>query len=209
MTGEALWRLYRLVRSCGARRVVIDSLNALFGGEFADAGLLQTSTQNLMHLFETIGIATLITWEIQDITGDLRINDHGLAAILDNMILLRYVEVASEMRRVIGIIKWRGTNHDRSLREFHITAHGFKVERKLSGLVGVLRGSAQGAVKEAVEEFVQPLVYIQDVAGMLERHEIDSDKVDGACAGLAQEAARVLSAIRRQLPEHEHREDLP
>jgi len=194
--GEALWRVYRLVRSRNARRVVIDSLSGLFGGECADIGLLQTSTQHLMHLFETMNITTLVTWEIQSITGDLYISDHGLSAIVDTLILLRYVEAGSEMRRVLGIIKARGTDHDHQLREFRITSGGFRVECKLAGFSDVLRGSARGTPKEAVEELLQPLLFIQDVAGMLRSGEVASEQVDGALESLAQEAEGVSNAIR-------------
>lgn len=197
--GEALWRLYRLVRSTGAGRVVVDSLNSLFGGDSQETGLIQTATQNLVCLFENMGITSLMTWELQDITGDLRISDHGMSAVLDSLILLRYVEVASEMRRVIGIIKSRGSEHDRGLREFRITNEGFRIENKLEGLSGVLRGSAQGTRKEAIEEFVQPLVYIQDVAAMIRRNEIPVDKVDAALDGLSQEAERVLATIKERM----------
>ena len=199
--GEALWRLYRLVRSFGSTRVVIDSLNALFGGEFADSGLMQTAMQHLMELFETMGITTLLTWELADITGNLRISDHGLSAILDALILLRYVEVGSEMHRVIGIIKCRGTDHDHQLRQFRITPEGFRVETKMVGLSGVLLGSASGRLKEAVEELVQPLVYIQDVAAMLRRQEVPPQRIDAALQGLEQEAERVLDSIRDRLGE--------
>jgi circadian clock protein KaiC len=48
------------------------------------------------------------------------------------------------VRRAITVLKMRGSDHDRRIREFHITDHGMKVGEPIAGAGGlVVRGSIQ------------------------------------------------------------------
>lgn len=49
----------------------------------------------------------------------------------DNVIILRYVEADSSIRKVVGILKVRGSDHDKALREYEITKNGINILGKL------------------------------------------------------------------------------
>jgi circadian clock protein KaiC len=66
---------------------------------------------------------------------------HGLAFVADNVILLRYAELESEVRRVLAIIKVRDGDHTKNLLEVGISKTGITVIGKFSGLTGVLGGN--------------------------------------------------------------------
>jgi circadian clock protein KaiC len=65
----------------------------------------------------------------------------GLAFVADNVILLRYAELESEVRRVLAVVKLRDGDHAKNLLEVEITKNGMTVIGKFSGLTGVLGGN--------------------------------------------------------------------
>ena len=66
----------------------------------------------------------------------------GLSFLFHNVILLRYLEIGSELRRAVNIIKMRTSNHDKGVFEYVIDENGFTVKDRLEGVTGVLGWSA-------------------------------------------------------------------
>ena len=58
------------------------------------------------------------------------------------MILLRYIEIESELRRAVSILKMRDSNHEKGVRQFQIGGQGLEVMDRLKGVTGVLGWSA-------------------------------------------------------------------
>jgi circadian clock protein KaiC len=59
---------------------------------------------------------------------------------VDSIVMLRYVEIESTLTRVISVIKLRGSNHSKEIREFEIKAGDFIIGEPLSGYEGLLSG---------------------------------------------------------------------
>jgi len=68
------------------------------------------------------------------------ITEVGASHLADNIVFLRYLEVAGEMRRAVGVLKKRTSSFEKTLREFEITRYGLKVGEPLTGLRGILSG---------------------------------------------------------------------
>ena len=66
----------------------------------------------------------------------------GLAFLFQNVIFLRYIELESEIRRAIGVIKMRDSDHYKGLRMVQISSRGFEVGEQIAGLTGLLGWSA-------------------------------------------------------------------
>ena len=66
----------------------------------------------------------------------------GLSFLFNNIVLLRYVELESEMRRALSILKMRGSQHAKDLVQFEIGKQGPVILGKLDGLTGVLGWTA-------------------------------------------------------------------
>ena len=64
----------------------------------------------------------------------------GLATIAENIILLRQVEIASELKRAIAVMKTRESAHDNKVRELTITDRGMAVGEPFRLQQAVLRG---------------------------------------------------------------------
>jgi circadian clock protein KaiC len=122
------------------KRVVVDSLAELEPAARGTARFPDYLTA-LTGLFAAIGATTLLTSETTAFFGPAFELPQGLAFVADNVILLRYVEMDSEVRHVLAIIKMRDGDHTKSLLEVEITKNGLAVTGKFSGLTGVLAGT--------------------------------------------------------------------
>ena len=61
-----------------------------------------------------------------------------VSTITDTIIMLRYVERASEVHRCMTILKMRGSSHDKTIREYTIGDTGMELGGPLSGASGIL-----------------------------------------------------------------------
>ena len=80
-----------------------------------------------------------------DLFGDMRIATGGVSFIADNMILLRYAEIESALRKVMMVIKMRTSDHDKELRQYRITERGVIVEAPFTQYSGVSPASRRCA----------------------------------------------------------------
>lgn len=89
------------------------------------------------------GVSTFILNEVHNITGDFQATEERTSNLADNIIFLRHVEYSGEMRKVIGTLKMRTSDFERSLRELEITADGIRVGDPLPQLRGILTGTPE------------------------------------------------------------------
>jgi circadian clock protein KaiC len=122
------------------RRVVVDSLAELEPAARGTARFPDYLTA-LTGLFASIGATTVLTSETTAFFGPAFELPHGLAFVADNVLLLRYAELESEVRRVLAIVKLRDGDHTKNLLEVEITKTGMNVIGKFAGLTGVLGGN--------------------------------------------------------------------
>jgi circadian clock protein KaiC len=60
--------------------------------------------------------------------------------LADAVILLRYFEARGEVHQAISVVKKRGGNHERTIREFGLAEGGVRVGQPLREFRGVLTG---------------------------------------------------------------------
>ena len=97
-------------------------------------------------------VSTILVNEVHNITGDFHATEERTSNLADNIIFLRHVEYRGEMRKVIGTLKMRTSNFERSLRELEITADGIRVGEPLPQLRGILTGTPEWTVDDDTEE---------------------------------------------------------
>ena len=129
------------IRRLDARRVVIDSLSAF---ELALAPTFrQDFRESLLRLVTALtaaGVTVLMTSELEDRYTDLRFSPYGTAFLTDAIIVQRYIELDSRLRRVMAVVKVRASAHSDELREFSIDDDGIRIGEKLAGQEGLLGG---------------------------------------------------------------------
>jgi circadian clock protein KaiC len=86
------------------------------------------------------GVTVLLTSELEDRYTDLRFSPYGTAFLTDAIIVQRYIEVESRLRRVMAVIKVRDSGHSDELRAYTIDAEGIRIGEMLPGEEGLLGG---------------------------------------------------------------------
>ena len=132
-----------LVRSELARgdvkRVVIDSLAELaFAARQNER--LPAYVWALGGFVRAAGGTTIFTNEMAALGHGADLG--GLSFIFNNVFFLRYVEVESELRRGLNVLKMRQSEHEKGLLEFTIDANGLTFGDRIEGLSGLLGWSA-------------------------------------------------------------------
>ena len=86
-------------------------------------------------------MTTVMTREITQLFGsDLTIASYGLSYIVDNIILLRYVEIEAAIRRALTVLKVRGRDHDKRLLELRFEDGRASLRGQFAGLAGLMTG---------------------------------------------------------------------
>ncbi len=95
----------------------------------------------LSGLVRSSGASLMVTSET-GVMGNILEPVGGLSFLFNNIVLLRYLELESEMRRALSILKMRGSQHAKDLVQFEIGKQGPVVLGKLDGLTGFLGWTA-------------------------------------------------------------------
>jgi circadian clock protein KaiC len=116
-------RLQYAVESIGAKRVVLDTLEAIFSG-FANAGMLRAEIRRLFRWLKDRGLTTVVTAE----RGDGNLTRYGLEEYVSDCVIFLDHRVTDQVStRRMRIIKYRGTSHGADEYPFLIDDEGFSV----------------------------------------------------------------------------------
>ena len=144
-------RLLDAVHRRKVKRLFIDGLTS-FRKAAVEPARLDHFFSALANELRVLGVTTVYTLEVPDILGPaIRVPVDDVSSLAENMILLRFIELRSQLYRLISILKVRDSGFDASLYEFAITGQGMQIhdtpasaESILSSLVLALdrRGKA-------------------------------------------------------------------
>lgn len=137
--GEFSHAVRSTVDQDGARLVVVDSLNG-FIDSMPEERYVSMHLRELLTYLNHRGVATLTVLAQHGLLGGepaLRVDVSYLA---DNVVLFRYFEAVGEVRRAISVMKKRSGAHERTIREFGLSAQGIRVGEPIREFHGVLSG---------------------------------------------------------------------
>jgi circadian clock protein KaiC len=139
---EAMQEILDAVKKIDAKRLVIDSLAgfemALAPGFRAD---FREALYRTIGALTGIGVTVLSTVEIDESFTSLPFSTFSISFLTDDLIRLRYVEIEGELRKIMIVIKMRGGNHTKTIREYEITADGVVIMSKtLTNYRGLITG---------------------------------------------------------------------
>jgi len=106
----------------------------------------------IINIMKNKNITAIYTNESSNLTGAIQLTGTGISPYMDTIILLRYLEIKSEMRKAISVLKMRGSNHDKEIREVVINEKGVEIKLPFSGYSGILSGSPTKTPSEAFVE---------------------------------------------------------
>jgi len=125
---ETMQEILDAVERVDAKRLVIDSLVSL---EMALApGFREDFRESLYRLIVALtgaGVTILSTVEVEDTFTGFSFSHYTISFLTDDIIRMRYVEIDGQLRKVMVVIKMRGGNHSKDIREYVITDKGVVV----------------------------------------------------------------------------------
>lgn len=140
---ETLTTIREAVVRIGAKRAVIDSLSGL---ELALAPTFREdfreSLYRMIGALTGMGVTVISTVELPDSYTVLQFSPHGIAFLSDAIIMQRYLEIRGSLKRAISVVKVRGSQHAKDVREYEITDKGsVVVGDTFEAYEGLLTGS--------------------------------------------------------------------
>ena len=116
-------RLQHAVETVGAKRIFLDTLEALFSG-FSNEGVLRAELRRLFRWLKERGLTTVITAE----KGENTLTRHGLEEYVSDCVILLDHRVREQIStRRLRIVKYRGTSHGADEYPFLIDSQGISV----------------------------------------------------------------------------------
>ena len=141
------------VEERGARMVVIDSLNGYLNAMF-DEHSLAVHMHELLTYLSRRGVVTLVTVAQQGVVEVTPGSLIEMSYLADTVLLLRYFEAHGQVRVALSVVKRRGGEHERTIREVRMGPRGLRVGEPLAEFQGVLTGvpSYRGSSDPLLEE---------------------------------------------------------
>ncbi|MDP9339930.1 MAG: circadian clock protein KaiC [Acidobacteriota bacterium] len=116
-------RLQHAVDSIGAKRVVLDTLEAVFSG-FSNAGLLRAEIRRLFRWLKDWNLTTVVTAE----RGEGALTRYGLEEYVSDCVISLDHRVNDQIStRRMRVVKYRGSAHGTDEYPFLIDSKGFSV----------------------------------------------------------------------------------
>ncbi|MFC4357920.1 ATPase domain-containing protein [Halobium salinum] len=96
---------------------------------------------SVCRYLKNMGVTVILMNEMRTIVGEFQLTQEGLSYLSDSILFIQHIEVDGRMRKVIGVLKKRTSDFERTVREFQITEYGVKIGEPMDGLRGILSGS--------------------------------------------------------------------
>lgn len=117
-------RIADAVKRVGARRVVLDTLETLFG-ELPNPGILRAEIRRLFGWLKQNNLTTIITAERD---RPEKLTRHGIEEFVSDCVILLDHRIREEIStRRLRVVKYRGSTHGTNEYPFLIDAHGISV----------------------------------------------------------------------------------
>ena len=147
-------RIERLVQEIGAKRVLVDSVSH-FERMSGSPTELRGLVYGFVNALKREGLTSVLTRESMALLGEGDGTDDTLAFLVDSYTLLRYVEIDSSVHKAVLVLKMRGSNHDKGIRQFAVTSRGIEVRAPFEGREGIMSGSPRRMMDSFVQAFVR------------------------------------------------------
>ena len=116
-------RLQSAIEAVGAKRVMFDTLEALFSG-FSNEGVLRAELRRLFRWLKDRNLTAVVTAE----RGDGALTRHGLEEYVSDCVILLDHRVRDQISsRRLRIVKYRGTKHGADEYPFLIDERGMSI----------------------------------------------------------------------------------
>jgi len=120
--------------------VTIDSLNGYLNSMPHEQFLL-IQLNDILQMLGRHGIVSFLITAQHGMLGSTLKTPIDASYMADNVLLFRYFESSGEIRQAISMVKKRTGKHERTIREFSLSASGLEIGSPLANFHGVLGGT--------------------------------------------------------------------
>ena len=139
------------IKEIQPRRIVIDALSHL--EMFVPKEEIRSEVYRLVRHLKMKNLSSLLLWENPQILGQsFSVTDAGIGFLVDCIVVLKFVEIESAMKKALMVLKMRGSDHDKHLREFQLTSEGVKMFAPFDGYASILSGSPTKRIEDRFAE---------------------------------------------------------
>jgi len=103
-----------------------------------------------MSALTGIGVTVLSTMELPESFTEFRFSPHAISFLTDDIIRMRYIEVDGLLRNILVVVKMRGGEHSKDIREYTITSEGLVLGERIRGYTGLITGLPEPAEPSAI-----------------------------------------------------------
>ncbi len=138
---ETVHEIVTAVKKIGAKRLVIDSL---VGFEMALAPDFRTdfreSLYRMIGALTRLGVTIISTVEVEEDFTSMGLSNFTISFLAEDIVRLRYVSINGQLRRMLLVVKMRGSAHSIDMHEYQITDKGLVIGEPLRGYRGLTSG---------------------------------------------------------------------
>ncbi|MEA2569568.1 MAG: circadian clock protein KaiC [Acidobacteriota bacterium] len=120
--------------------VVIDSLNGYMNA-MPEEHFLTIQMHEMLTYLGQKGVATILVVAQHGVVGSTMVSPVDVSYLADSVILLRYFELAGEIRKAVSVVKKRSGQHEKAIRQLTMGSEGLAVGPPLTEFRGVLSGT--------------------------------------------------------------------
>jgi len=140
------------VADMGIKRVVVDSITH-FERLTNDPIELRNIQYSFINALKREGLTSLLTKESATLLGESANPNSDIAFVVDSYSILRYVEIDSAVSKALLVLKMRGSNHAKDIRQYEIEPNiGIQLKEKFQGREGILSGNPRRSMTDAFDE---------------------------------------------------------
>lgn len=141
--GEFAHRIRVAAENDNVSLLVIDSLNGYLHA-MPEERFLTIQLHELLTYLGQRGVATIMVAVQHGLIGTAMAGPVDASYLADSVIMMRYFEAEGEVRQAISVVKKRGSDHERTIREFRLGGTGgMHIGEPLRQFHGVLTGVPQ------------------------------------------------------------------
>jgi circadian clock protein KaiC len=110
------------------KRVVIDGFDGLRQASFANPERVTSYLTSILNELRARDVTVLFTEETSKAMGpEIEVRVEGVSALVENIVLLDYVDVGTQLKRLLSVIKQRGSAYESAIRELVIGPQGMQL----------------------------------------------------------------------------------
>ena len=134
---KLLYNIINAAEKIKAKRVIMDSVSSLFSATMGEEQVRQFLLQASRY-FKANAITCIMNYLASSSFGAARgqllsslvTNEMRLSSLLDGIIILLYVERGQKIRKLLSVLKLRGSQHSKEIFSYEIEKDGIKMGEK-------------------------------------------------------------------------------